>query len=128
MNHSTQFASQMRRRYCAVGETKTARALSLFLVALSSTAMWGLILYFAARWLGAPIEPVGLGVTLLGIFVLLLLVLGMTTLSSDADRAMGLTDPPPLPLSDASDLGSNDFIAGKLFAAQARKPPQAIGP
>jgi hypothetical protein len=89
MSHSAQLALEISRTYRVMGELKAARALILCLVALLNTVMWGLILHFGSRALGVPIGRAGLGVVMLGIFALLLLVLCMTSLSSDADRMRG---------------------------------------
>jgi hypothetical protein len=86
MSHSAQLGLEISRTYRVMGEMKAARALILCLVALLNTAMWGLILHLGSRELVAPIGPVELSVVMLGIFTLLLLILAMTALSSDADR------------------------------------------
>lgn len=89
MNRSAQLALEISRPHRVMGEMNLHRALVLSLVALSNTAMWGLIIHFGSRLLGIPIRPVWLGVALLGIFGLLLLTIGMVALASDVDKADG---------------------------------------
>jgi hypothetical protein len=85
MSHSAQLVLEISRTCRVMGEMKAARAAILCLVALLNTVMWGLILYFGSRALEMPIGLVWLSVAMLGIFALLLLVLGMAALSSDAN-------------------------------------------
>lgn len=70
------------------------RAILICLIALFTTAVWGVILHFGTRAVGVPIGGVWLATALVVIFVLVLLMLGMAVMASDGPDQDG-PDPPP---------------------------------
>ena len=94
MSHIIYVASETSRTDISIRPMTAMRAVLLCLTALFTTTIWGAILYFGTRALGFPIGAGWLAIVLAVIFLLLLLVLGMTAAASD-HRGDGKFDPPP---------------------------------
>ena len=70
------------------------RAILMCLIALFTTAIWGAILHFGTRAIGAPIDAAWLATALVAIFMLVLLMLGMAVMGADGPDQDD-ADPPP---------------------------------
>ena len=84
MNRSAQLPLAMTRTGTNIAPMIPMRAIATALIALFTTAFWGVMIHFGALALGVPIAVPCLVAVLAGIFFLLVLVLSMAGVASDA--------------------------------------------
>ncbi len=97
MSHFGQLALEMKQTRHTMGLMKISRAAILILIALFTTAIWGVILIYGSRALGAPIGAGSLAAILAVICVVVLLALSMAALASDSGGEDDGPQPPSAP-------------------------------
>lgn len=83
MSRAVQLSLVMSRADPSIERMTAVRAIAICMIALFTTAVWGVIIHFGTLALGLQIETVWLTVVLAIIFFLLLLGLSMVVVASD---------------------------------------------
>jgi hypothetical protein len=94
MSRAVQLSSLMSHTGPITEPMTATRAITICLIALFTTATWGVMIHFGTLALGFPIGAGWLTVVLAVIFLLVLLVLSMAVMGSDYSGDDELNPPP----------------------------------